>query len=391
MFTEETVNGKYVLDGVEGKLLQCIAEKLNFEFEILYSPNGQFGTSNSNGTWDGVIGLVQSGKADMGFGALCITEERLEVIDFSISYNVLQKSFITKEPSQLPKITVFTYPFTLNVWILYALMILAVTVLFQRVMFRNATLLGSFLSVLGSISSQAMENVKDTPWRRILFGLWLTIAAVMPFLYNINFLSFLTMPEKVPVPKSFEELSKEVLSGKYKCLTPIGTVDRDTLRGSEIDYIAKLGEAIEKNDWKYSFAESFADLLDDPTAIIIPRNTVKLLLGSPPYVRVKQSDENFGIWNMGIALRKGFCCSERLNEVLNGIISGGLYEKWLGEQAFTSSLRKRLELQHEEPELQLNLQDLKLPFFVLFVGYAFAFGIFLLEVLLSKRLDIFYS
>ncbi|GFQ64350.1 lig_chan-Glu_bd domain-containing protein [Trichonephila clavata] len=391
VFTAEKVNGKYVLDGLEGKLFKCLAEKLNFEFEIVESPNGQYGSSNNNGTWDGVIGLVQSGNADMGFGALSISEKRLEVVDFSNAYIVLQKSFVTKEPSQMPKITAFIYPFTLNVWILYTLIILATTVLFQRIMFRNSTLLGSFLSMLGSISSQAVENVRDTPWRRILFGLWLTIASVMTFLYNINFLSFLTMPEKVPVPKSFEELSKMVLSGKYKCLTPIGTIDRDLLRGSGIDYMVKLGEAIEKNDWKYSFTDNIADLLDGSAAIIIPRISLKFLLGSPPYVRVKMSDENFGIWNAGIALKKGFCCSERLNDVLYGIINGGLYEKWTEEHAFAISLHKRSELQHEETELQLTLQDLKLPFFVLFIGYAFAFGVFLLEVLSPKRLDIFYS
>ncbi|GFY51870.1 uncharacterized protein TNIN_147051 [Trichonephila inaurata madagascariensis] len=171
VFTAEKINGKYILDGVEGKMLNILAEKLNFKFEIVTSPNGQYGSRNSNGTWDGIIGLIQSGKADMGFGALSISEDRSEVVDFSMAYNVFQRSFATKEPSEMPKITAFTYPFTLTVWILYALMILAATVLFQRLMFRNATIMGSFLSVLGSVSSQAMENVRETPWRRILFGL----------------------------------------------------------------------------------------------------------------------------------------------------------------------------------------------------------------------------
>ncbi|GFY51822.1 uncharacterized protein TNIN_108561 [Trichonephila inaurata madagascariensis] len=163
VFTAEKVNGKYILDGVEGKMLKCLAEKLNFQVKIVLSSDGQYGSSNSKRTWDCVIGLVQSGKADMGFGALSISEDRLEVVDFSISYSVPQKSFDTKESNQMPKISAFTYPFTLNVWILYAFMILVATVLFQRIMFRNATLLGSFLSVLGSISSQAMNNVRDTP------------------------------------------------------------------------------------------------------------------------------------------------------------------------------------------------------------------------------------
>ncbi|GFR22043.1 glutamate receptor ionotropic, delta-2 [Trichonephila clavata] len=391
VFTSEKVDGKYVLGGVEGKMLNVLAEKLNFRYEILTSPNGQYGSRNANGTWDGIIGLIQSGIADMGFGALSVSEERSEVVDFSLAYNAFQRSFATKEPSQMPKVTAFTYPYSLNVWILYGLMILAVTVLFQRIMFRKATLLGSFLSVLGSIFTQAIENVRDSPWRRILFGLWMTIAAVMTFLYNINFLSFLTMPEKVPVPKSFEELSKAVLNGKYKCLTPIGTIDRELLLGSDIDYMAKLGEAIEKNDWKYSYSKDFGDLFDDSVAIITSRISLQFFFGAPPYIRVKMSDEYFGIWNMGIALKKGFCCSEQLNDVLLRIISGGLYEEWFEMQVFAETLHKRLKLQHEELEFQLTLQDLKLPFFVLFVGLAFAFGVFLFEVLSPKRLDIFYS
>ncbi|GFR25978.1 hypothetical protein TNCT_410141 [Trichonephila clavata] len=80
--------------------------------------------------------------------------------------------------------------------------------------------------------------------------------------------------------------------------------------------MVKLGDAIEKNDWTFSFAENFADLLNEPVAIIIPRKSLQLLLGSPPYVSVKPSDEYFGIWNIGIALKKGFCCSEKLNNVL---------------------------------------------------------------------------
>ncbi|GFR23289.1 hypothetical protein TNCT_445701 [Trichonephila clavata] len=66
MFTSEKVNGEYVIGGVEEKMLNVLAEKLNFQYEILTSPNGQYGSRNTNGTWDGIIGLIQSGKADMG-------------------------------------------------------------------------------------------------------------------------------------------------------------------------------------------------------------------------------------------------------------------------------------------------------------------------------------
>ncbi|GFY42839.1 hypothetical protein TNIN_469471 [Trichonephila inaurata madagascariensis] len=127
------------------------------------------------------------------------------------------------------------------------------------------------------------------------------------------------MPEKVPVPKTFKELSEAILNGKYKCLTAAETIDRDYLRGRRIDYMEKLGDIIEVNDRKYSYSERFADLLDDPVEIIIPRRGINLLLGTPPYVSVKISVDYFGIFYFGVALKKEFYCHEHLNQVMNGI------------------------------------------------------------------------
>ncbi|GFU34657.1 uncharacterized protein NPIL_353111, partial [Nephila pilipes] len=252
-FTVKKVNDQIVLDGVDGKFIQCLADKLNFEIEVLLPPDGLISTSYGNGTFGGIVGMVQRGEADMGIMGLTISERTAGIVDFSIPINVLQYIFVTKEPKQMPKISAFTYPFTWNLWILYAFMVLAAMILFQRIMFRKSTLLGSFLSVLGSIASQAMENVRETTWRRVLFGLWLTIAVVMAFFYKNSVVSFMTMPGKVPVPRTFEELSNAVLNGKYKCLTTKGARDRDKMLESVNEYMVKLGEIIEKNNWEYSY------------------------------------------------------------------------------------------------------------------------------------------
>ncbi|GFY56224.1 hypothetical protein TNIN_175051 [Trichonephila inaurata madagascariensis] len=62
-FTEEKINGKTIIKGVEAKLLECLGEKLNFDFEYFLLSSSE--SVNSNGTWDGVIGLVQRGEADV--------------------------------------------------------------------------------------------------------------------------------------------------------------------------------------------------------------------------------------------------------------------------------------------------------------------------------------
>ncbi|GFQ82086.1 hypothetical protein TNCT_499731 [Trichonephila clavata] len=126
-----------------------------------------------------------------------------------------------------------------------------------------------------------------------------------------------------------------------------------------------------------------------PIYIIVPRSGMNLLLGSPPFINVKPSLDNIGIWYVGIGMKKSFCCKERPNSVMYGIVSGGLYEKWFKDQAFISPLSDRLNVKHEVQKLQLTLEDLKLAFFTLSIGYFLAFLAFLSELLAPNYFDIF--
>ncbi|GFT62246.1 hypothetical protein NPIL_454601 [Nephila pilipes] len=160
--------------------------------------------------------------------------------------------------------------------------------------------------------------------------------------------------------------------------------------------IGALGLSLEKSLRKttgntHTKNKQFGDLLEDPVAIIISKIVTKIFLGSLPYVRVKIFDDYLGVWDVVINLRKRFCCRERLNDVLYGIVSGGLYDKWINDIAFRDKLHERLEEKQEEPELQLTLMDIKMVLFALLVGYALALLAFLAEVLIPKYFDIFCS
>ncbi|GFW36289.1 hypothetical protein TNCV_4931511 [Trichonephila clavipes] len=117
----------------------------------------------------------------------------------------------------------------------------------------------------------------------------------------------------------------------------------DLLLESRIDYLVKFGGAIKKNDWYWLYSGKFEDLLRDRVAVILPRSGLRLHVGVPPYINLKESDDSFGICHSGIALKKGFCFRERLNDTLNGIINVGLDEKWMNDYAFVHTIRNRNE------------------------------------------------
>jgi hypothetical protein len=47
--------------------------------EVLY------GSNSGNGSWNGMVGLVISGNADIGFSPFYVTKEQFEVVTFTYS------------------------------------------------------------------------------------------------------------------------------------------------------------------------------------------------------------------------------------------------------------------------------------------------------------------
>ncbi|GFU16360.1 lig_chan-Glu_bd domain-containing protein [Nephila pilipes] len=384
IFTFKKNGASTVVSGSDGLLLNCLAEKLNFNYEVLVPTDGEWGALR-NGTWTGIISMLANGSADIGMALMTVVEDRFRVIDYSTPYAVFERTFAAKEPGLMPKFMAFTYPFNINVWILLLLLIFTAAILFQKVMLKNESILGSFILVLGSVVWQAIEKFTTTSWKRILFGFWLTIATVMPFLYSTCFLSFLTMPGKLQGLENLEDLSNAVARGKYKCLTPKGTVDRVLLLASNIEYLRKLGEEIEKHNWEYCYKQNLDDIMNDSTALIISRQMMHMRFGNPSYINKAASKDTFGVWNIAVAISKKFCCKRRLNEVVQGILSGGLYKKWFDDTVFLENLKQHLNLKYTKPGIALTTEDLKAAFIILSIGLALSFLVFLVELFTAAK------
>jgi ABC-type amino acid transport substrate-binding protein len=49
----------------------------------VYQDTDAYGTKIGNGSWNGVVGLVSNGVADIGVGGITATKERSEVVVFT--------------------------------------------------------------------------------------------------------------------------------------------------------------------------------------------------------------------------------------------------------------------------------------------------------------------
>ena len=84
----EFVEGDKIV-GIDAEIAQAICDKLGYELEIV------------DMEFDSLIAAVQSGKADFSMAGMTVTEERLQMINFSESYATGIQAVIVKEDSEI--------------------------------------------------------------------------------------------------------------------------------------------------------------------------------------------------------------------------------------------------------------------------------------------------
>ncbi|GFS04375.1 glutamate receptor [Elysia marginata] len=99
-------------------LLQKVAEIVGFDYDIHLVYDGKYGTKQADGSWNGMIGELLSGQADLAIASLTITEVRERFVDFSKPFMDLGTSIMIKKPDK-EKGGVFSFknPLSDGVWI----------------------------------------------------------------------------------------------------------------------------------------------------------------------------------------------------------------------------------------------------------------------------------
>lgn len=105
--------------GIENDMINTLALYLNFSYSLIEC--GQiWGSRWPNGSYQGVLGEVESGRADLAAGEISVTYERSLAFDFSTEYAVESITFITKRQSSSLSSSltdVMIKPFSLSVWL----------------------------------------------------------------------------------------------------------------------------------------------------------------------------------------------------------------------------------------------------------------------------------
>ncbi|XP_046424258.1 uncharacterized protein LOC124181596 isoform X1 [Neodiprion fabricii] len=105
--------------GLSMDLLSLIARELRFRFELYVAQDGLFGRRiGISGKWNGIVGELTSGKAQLAFAPLSVSARRAEVVDFTTPYFFSGVSFLAapQRKSEIPLLA-FLLPFSTELWI----------------------------------------------------------------------------------------------------------------------------------------------------------------------------------------------------------------------------------------------------------------------------------
>ena len=107
----------FVIDSIK-----MMRDSMNFIPELIFSEDGKYGVPGENGSWDGIVNDLLTGKGDMS-PDLFASSQRAEVIDFTEPYMPAGIVLLTKESKRQQKQiywSSYMRPFTAPVWYLFA-------------------------------------------------------------------------------------------------------------------------------------------------------------------------------------------------------------------------------------------------------------------------------
>nr|XP_045584152.1 glutamate receptor ionotropic, kainate glr-3-like isoform X1 [Procambarus clarkii] len=223
-FSSIKSSGKKIVsaEGFCFEILKEVARRLNFTYTMVESPDGSWGSRMPNGTFDGVIGMVQRQSVDFAVSGFTVNYLRSIVIDFSHPFYDESLTILIPAPRQENDVLAFLKPYSWQVWSATAGSVLVVGPL-MWVLATAGTLPAVYphntrkarYSVLTYVWACAISLVsqscrmRQTEPMRVLYGAWWTLALVLIYTYNSTLTSFLLVPRTTALISSLEQLADQ--------------------------------------------------------------------------------------------------------------------------------------------------------------------------------------
>nr|XP_056723251.1 glutamate receptor 1 isoform X2 [Euleptes europaea] len=261
----EQLEGNDRYEGYCVELAAEIAKHVGYQYRLQIVSDGKYGARDPESKlWNGMVGELVYGKADVAVAPLTITLVREEVIDFSKPFMSLGISIMIKKPQKSkPGVFSFLDPLAYEIWMCIVFAYIGVSVVlflvsrFSPYEWHNEELeegrdqpandqtneFGIFNSLwfsLGAFMQQGCDISPRSLSGRIVGGVWWFFTLIIISSYTANLAAFLTVERMVSPIESAEDLAKQTEIS-------YGTLDA----GSTKEFFRRSKIAVFEKMWTY--------------------------------------------------------------------------------------------------------------------------------------------
>ncbi|XP_033737179.1 glutamate receptor ionotropic, delta-1-like [Pecten maximus] len=224
-FTIRSVNnGTVTFTGFCLDILDELAMRFNFRYTLVEPRDGLWGGPNTDGTWNGMVGMVMKGEVAFAIGPFTITSLRERVIDFTKPFMEDGAGILTTRPdADSDKFFRIIRPFALPVWGCIAIAIVCVGFLLfivnrlspytaynrqdKESSPEEVSLTSNMWLVFGTFVNQGGVTYPTAISGRCIVGFWWVFTILITSTYTANLAAFLTVTIAVKPINSLNELA----------------------------------------------------------------------------------------------------------------------------------------------------------------------------------------
>lgn len=378
-----TVKRKY-FGAKDLKFVDILAKALGFSYELLSTSDGEIGRPLPDGNWTGQMGMVQHNETDMVVGVISVTDQRLQVADFSYPYQRLRVTFATRKPEFSPHPAAFLWPFSVGVWLGSLFCLFTMPFVFSILLRKKHTIVKLALVTTSTFLHQDVDVTPKRVREYLLLLFWKLGVMFLIYGYTAVLLAFLTFPPRSGI-RTIPQLAAGIAKGKYECFGLPGSFVFNILPKTPDPIVKLIGKNLIENAHKAS---------KDIDGLLSKKKRPKKLVfvGPEDFVlplKLKYfiSEDEFFPALRAVALRKGFCCRSQLDRVIGYIWASGIYSKLVEESLFKQTLKvfRKSSGDPESSETPLSFEHVEGPLYILFVGYCLGTIALIFELIINKK------
>ncbi|XP_071517380.1 ionotropic receptor 21a-like [Panulirus ornatus] len=360
-------------EGVTLKMLDAMASKMNFTYTTtLRSPDLKWG-GLENGTWDGVLGVVQRKEKNFTVNHFYQTPDRLR--DFDISTSCWNDGFgvFLLRPQPLPQWVNIYRPFQPQVWaVLLATSLLAMGHMtfmerVQRERFLGGCVVGTWLYLQRGMFGQGVPALPRALWQRMFLAVWYLYCLLVSIYYTSNLVAIFTSPAN---PQRIHTLQQLADSGYRLAMVDDGASLPSVLRRSRDDVYMRLYTKLDLLPLEEEAAASMlagTHALVHTTAYVITRLTGHYKVFNW-YLVKEQFQQSYISW----CFPKHTPWKYKFDQDLQRMVGGGLVQHWFKVEMETLKDWKRQQQESlgQPTNMFLTLQHLQGIFYILILAWA---------------------